>query len=167
MKIKVSGSRNAIVRVWGPLALLLAISAGVALAAPMSVQIRNGKLRATPSQLGKVVATVDYGAQVEAGLPQRGWYQVTTADGKTGWLHESALSKKRIAMQAGTGDAATGVSSDEVALAGKGFNEQVEAKLRADGKLDYTWVDRMAKFEVGAEQIAAFRTQGNLPGGDQ
>lgn len=149
------------------LALLLAVTAGVALAAPLSVQVRNGKLRATPSQLGKIVATVDYGATVEAGAPQNGWYQVTTADGKTGWLHESALSKKPVAMRAGTSDVATGASSDEVALAGKGFNEQVEAKMKADGKLDYTWVDKMSKFESAPDQIAAFRAQGNLPGGAQ
>ena len=149
------------------LAVLLAVSAGVALAAPMSVQVRNGKLRATPSQLGKVVATVDYGAQVQAGAPQNGWYQVTMADGTTGWLHESTLTKKKIAMQAGTSDVATGASSDEVALAGKGFNEQVEAKMKADGKLDYTWVDKMSKFESASDQIALFRAQGKLGGGAQ
>ncbi len=146
------------------LAVLLAITAGVALAAPMSVQVRNGKVRATPSQLGKVVATVDYGATIQAGAVQNGWYPVTMPDGKTGWLHESALSRKAVAMRAGTGDAATGVSSDEVALAGKGFNEQVEAKMKADGKLDYTWVDKMSKIEVPADQIELFRAQGNLGG---
>ena len=145
--------------------VLLAFSAGVVFAAQMSVQVRDGKVRATPSQLGRVVATVAYGAVVDAGAPQNGWYSVTTADGKTGWLHESALSKKPIVMRAGTSDAATGASSDEVALAGKGFNEKVEAKMKADGKLDYTWVDRMAAFQVGADQIATFRAQGNLPGG--
>ena len=98
---------------------------------------------------------------------QKGWYPVTTADGKSGWLHESALSRKPIVMRAGTSDAATGVSSDEVALAGKGFNEQVEKKLRTEGKLDYSWVDRMSAFTVGADQIRQFRTQGNLPGGAQ
>jgi uncharacterized protein YgiM (DUF1202 family) len=147
--------------------VLLAFSAGVAFAAQMSVQVRDGKVRATPSQLGRVVATVAYGAVVEAGAPQNGWYSVTTADGKTGWLHESALSKKPIAMRAGATDAATGVSSDEVALAGKGFNEQVEAKLRKDGKLDYTWVDRMAAFDVAADRMEQFRAQGHLAGGVQ
>jgi len=149
------------------LAVLLAISASAALAASMSVQVRNGKVRATPSQLGKVVATVDYGAVVQTGALQRGWYPVTTADGKTGWLHTSALSAKPIAMRAGTSDAATGVSSDEVALAGKGFNEQVETKLKADGTLDYTWVDRMTAFVVDAETIKKFRADGHLPGGAQ
>ena len=149
------------------LAVLLAISVSAAVTASMSVQVRNAKVRATPSQLGRVVATVEYGAAVQTGALQRGWYPVTLPDGKTGWLHESALSKKPIKMQAGTSDAATGVSSDEVALAGKGFNEQVEAKLKADGKLDYAWVDRMATFEVSEEQIKAFRAAGHLPGGAQ
>jgi uncharacterized protein YgiM (DUF1202 family) len=149
------------------LMVLLVISAGAALAGPMSVQVRNGKVRATPSQLGGVVASVDYGAKVEAGTLEKGWYPVTTADGKTGWLHESALSKKPIALRAGTTDAATGASSDEVALAGKGFNEQVEANLRKEGKLDYTWVDRMSAFKVDANEISQFLKEGHLPGGDQ
>jgi SH3-like domain-containing protein len=149
------------------LVVVVAISTGAAFATSMSVQVRNGKVRATPSQLGRVVATVEYGTAVQAEAPQQGWYRVTMADGQTGWLHQSALSKKPIAMRAGTSDAATGVSSDEVALAGKGFNEQVEAKLRADGTLDYTWVDRMAAFEVSVDQITRFRTEGNLPGGAQ
>jgi len=149
------------------LAMLLAFWAGSAFAASMSVQVRNCKVRATPSQLGAAVATVDYGAVVQAGAMQKGWYPVTTADGKTGWVHESALSKKPIAMRAGTSDAATGVSSDEVSLAGKGFNEQVEAKLRKEGKLDYTWVDRMAAYNVSSDQLMKFRLQGHLPGGAQ
>ncbi len=149
------------------LAMLLAIWAGSAFAASMSVQVRNCKVRATPSQSGAAVATVDYGAVVQAGAMQKGWYPVTTADGKTGWVHESALSKKPIAMRAGTSDAATGVSSDEVSLAGKGFNEQVEAKLRKEGKLDYTWVDRMAAYNVSSDQLMKFRLQGHLPGGAQ
>ncbi len=149
------------------IAALLAIAAGMTVATPLSVQVRKAKVRAKPSQLGKVVATVPYGAEVQAGTLQRGWHPVTTKDGKKGWLHKSALSTKRITMRSGTTDAATGVSSDEVALAGKGFNEQVENKLKSDGKLDYTWVDRMAAFEVDADQIRAFRTQGHLPGGDE
>lgn len=145
--------------------VLLGLSAGVAWAAQMSVQVRDGKVRATPSQLGRVVTTVGYGGVVQVGALQNGWYAVTAADGKTGWLHESALSKKAVTLRAGTTDAATGVSNDEVALAGKGFNEQVEAKLRKDGKLDYTWVDRMAAFDTRAEQIERFRSQGHLAGG--
>jgi uncharacterized protein YgiM (DUF1202 family) len=148
------------------LVVLLAVCAGVALAAaPMSVQVQSCKVRATASQLGKVVATVAYGDVVQAGTPQNGWYQVTTSAGVTGWVHESALSKKAVAMRSGTSDAATGVSSDEAALAGKGFTQEVEDKLKADGKMDFTWVDKMSKFTIEADEIALFRAQGSLVGG--
>ena len=149
------------------LVVLLVLTGSVAFAASMSVQVQKSKVRATPSQLGRTVATVEYGDTVQVGIAQKGWYSVTTADGKKGWLHESVLSKKPIAMRAGVTDTAVGVSSDEVALAGKGFNEQVEAKLKADGTLDFTWVDRMAEYNVSQEQILTFRRQGHLPGGDQ
>ena len=148
------------------LVVLAVFAVGAAVTTPMSVQVRNGKVRERPSQLGRVVAPVQYGDVVQVGTPQRKWYPVTTTDGKQGWLHESALTKKRIAMRAGTSDVETGVSSDEIALAGKGFNEQVEAKLRAEGTLDYTWVDKMMAFQVSADQILEFLAQGHLKGGD-
>jgi len=146
---------------------LLAVSAGAAAMVPMSVQVQSCKVFPKPSFRGSPVATVQYGAQVQAGTLERGWYPVTTADGKSGWMHESALSKKRIVMRAGTTDVGADVSSDEVALAGKGFNEEVEAKLRKEGKLDYTWVDRMSAFAVEPNEVAQFLTQGHLAGGDQ
>ncbi len=147
------------------LLVLLALCAGVALAASsMSVQVQSCKVRATPSQLGKVVATVAYGDVVQAGTPQNGWYQVTV-NGVTGWVHESALSKKAVAMSSGTSDAATGASSDEVAMAGKGFTPQIEAEMKAQGKLDYAWVDKMSEFKPKEDEIALFRAQGSLVGG--
>lgn len=147
------------------LLVLLALCAGVALAAgSMSVQVQSCKVRATASQLGKVVATVNYGDVLQVGDPQNGWYQVTV-NGVTGWVHESALSKKTVAMSSGTGDAATGASSEEVAMAGKGFNQQIENEMKAQGKLDYTWVDKMSKLKPNEGEIALFRAQGGLVGG--
>lgn len=145
--------------------MLLALSVGGAFAASMNVQVKTAKVRATPSQLGRIVASVPYGDSVEAGVLSRGWYAVTLADGRTGWLHQSALSNKRITMTAGTTDVNTGVSQDEVSLAGKGFNEEVEAKFKQDTALDFTWVDRMIDFKVSEDQIRAFRAQGHLQEG--
>lgn len=144
---------------------LFVLTGSIALAASMSVQVQQSKVRATPSQLGSAVDTVKYGDVVNVGELRNGWYEVTTINGKKGWVHESALSKKPVKMSAGTTNTTTGVSSDEVALAGKGFNEQVENKLKADGTLDYTWVDRMKTYNVDPDQILAFRTQGHLEGG--
>ncbi|MCX7010272.1 MAG: SH3 domain-containing protein [Kiritimatiellaeota bacterium] len=97
--------------------------AGVALAERMSGQVEDGQVRATPSAFGAVVAKLPYGTSVEAQPAQHGWMQVQTAAGQQGWMNASSLTTKKIVMTAGAGGA-TGASSDELALAGKGFNSE-------------------------------------------
>ena len=49
-----------------------------------------------------------------------------------------------------------------MALAGKGFNESVEKEYKAEGNVDYTWVERMQQIVVSPDQLAAFINQGGL-----
>lgn len=142
--------------------------AGAACAETMRVQVQSGQVRGTPSFLGGVVATLAYGQPVEAAAAQGGaWYQVRTPDGKSGWMHASALTVKRVAAPAGSGAARTGASGDEMALAGKGFNSDVEAQFKAHSQLDFTWVDKMATMKASTAEIAQFVERGALaqPGG--
>jgi uncharacterized protein YgiM (DUF1202 family) len=148
------------------LVVLLVLCAGAAFAASMKVQVRKAKVRSKPARLGRVLKTVTYGQAVEVGLPKRGWYPVVLADDKQGWLHQSVLSKRSVKLRADTTDANVNVSSDEVALAGKGFDEKAEAKLKEKTALDYTWVDRMASFQVSDDQVRAFLAEGQLAGGE-
>ena len=97
----------------------------------MSVQVRNGQLRATPSFMGSLVGSVAYGARVEILQQQGEWMKVKDAQSRMGWMHQSALTKQRIAMSAGSGTAQTGASGEELALAGKGFNSDVEAEFKS------------------------------------
>lgn len=141
--------------------------AGAVQAAAMRVQVQSGQVRKEPSFLGGVVATVGYGQSVEVVSTQSPWRQVRTADGLTGWMHESALTAKRVSMQSG-GSVQTGASGDEMALAGKGFNKDVEAQFKAaHGDADFTWVDRMATLKASAAEIERFVKSGGLaqPGG--
>jgi hypothetical protein len=92
---------------------------------------------------------------------QRGWARVRVRGGE-GWVHLSALTSKRIVLQSGSQDVGTGASSGEVALAGKGFNQEVENKYKQDNDLDYTWVDRMGEFTATPEQVLAFLKEGEL-----
>lgn len=129
----------------------------------MSVQVKNGQLRQTPTFLGAVVATVGYGERVTLVKKQDPWFQVTDTKGHTGWIHSSALTKKRIVMSAGEADAQKSVSGDELALAGKGFNSDVEAEFKAQNKdADFTWVDRMEKMVVTPEESVAFLAGGEV-----
>jgi len=136
---------------------------GVALANRMSVQVQDGQVRATPSFLGAVVARLPYGATVEAQPEQNGWVQVQTTSGEQGWMHASSLTTKTIAMSAGGGNVQTGASSDELALAGKGFNSDVEKEFKKQNpQSNFAAVDRMVKIKVTTREMQAFLNEGEI-----
>ncbi len=129
----------------------------------MSVQVRDGQLRNRASFLGTVTGKVAYGDRVTVNQSQAGWCEVATASGLTGWIHESALTPKRVELSAGTSDAKTGASGSEVALAGKGFSKEVEAAYKKENQnIDYTWVDWMGQQKIPTEQLVQFLKQGDL-----
>ncbi len=135
----------------------------------MNVQVKESQLRATPSHLGKVVARTTYGSPVTV-LEERGaWKRVSLGSGKNqGWMHNTALTSKRIALKAGQSNVGTSVTRDEIALAGKGFSEEVEAQYRKSNKnLDYTWINKMEAMKVSQDQMEDFISGGRLtPGGE-
>jgi len=129
----------------------------------MSVQVREGPVRATPSFLGKVVASTAYGDAVNVMSQQGAWIEVTTGSGAKGWMHESALTRKKIVLRAGDEDAQTGASGDELALAGKGFNQQVENEFKQQNQeANFAWVDRMEEMDVSQREIQKFLREGQL-----
>ena len=85
----------------------------------LNVQIREAQMRSSPFFLGKIIARLAYGNRVEV-LEDRGaWKKVVVPDGKIqGWIHASALTTKKIALQAGKADVKTSVTGGELALAG-------------------------------------------------
>ncbi len=127
----------------------------------LSVQVREGKLRDKPSFLGKIVATAAYGDRVTQEEERSGWMKVRGATGPSGWIHGSALSEKKIVLKSGTKDVETTASGDEIALAGKGFNEDVEREFRtAHPEAQFVWIDRMETWSVSAAQAMAFLGEG-------
>jgi len=142
----------------------LGLSAAMALAATatiMSVQIRKADIRETPSYLGKIVTSLAYGDKVTVQAESGAWFQISSS-GQSGWIHNSALTRKNIVMKAGEG-AQTSASSGEMALAGKGFNSDVEAQFKANHKeIDFTWVDKMEKIKIAPRELAGFAKEGHL-----
>ena len=138
-------------------------SAGLVLGGSMlSVQVRDGQVRATPSFLGKVIGTLHYGDRVTVLSTNGDWNQVSTVRVR-GWMHHSSLTKSNISLQSGRNNAPLAASNDELALAGKGFNKQVESAFKAQNpKMDYAWVDRMENMKVSPEEMANFLDQGGL-----
>ncbi|MDP8237246.1 MAG: SH3 domain-containing protein [Candidatus Erginobacter occultus] len=145
------------------LAAVLFAPAVPARADTLNVQVRSGKLREQPSFLGKIVAEVAYGDQLRILREQGEWRLGQAASGREGWIHVSALTDDEIVLTAGTGEVETGASSEELALAGKGFNAQIEEEYRAQNReIDFTWVDRMEEFIVSPEQMVGFLKMGQV-----
>lgn len=143
-------------------AAALATQGLAATSGTMSVQVKQGAVRATPSYTGQVLASLAYGDAVQVLETKPGWIKVS-ASGKTGWMHESALSKKKIVMSGSGATAQTGASSEEMALAGKGFNSDIEAQFKSQNKnLNYTAVDRMEKRSASRNEKEEFAREGGI-----
>jgi hypothetical protein len=143
---------------------LMLVCPAIGLAAStMNVQVQNGTIRTTPSFLGKLVVSVVYGSSVEILKQQGDWFQVKSPQGQIGWMHKSALTKNKIAMSSGSTAAKTGASSDELALAGKGFNSDVEKEFKAKNKnLNFAAVDRMEKIKISPTEMQTFLQAGGI-----
>jgi len=146
------------------MAATLVTAATVTPASPatMSVQVKDAPVRVTPSFVGKVVGALAYGDRVEVQQTQGAWSKVAGA-GASGWMHTSALSAKKIVLAAGQEQAKVSASGDELALAGKGFNSDVEGQFKAAHKdVDFTWIDRMEKIKIPSSEMQGFLKSGDV-----
>ena len=129
----------------------------------MSVQVKTTPLRDTPSFVGKAGATLSYGDRVEVMNTQGTWAKVSAPGGLTGWVHTSALSSKRIVLKSGQETAQTRASSDELALAGKGFNSDVEGEFKKQHQnIDFSWINKMEKMIVSSGEMQSFLKEGSV-----
>lgn len=132
----------------------------------MQIQVKEGVVRSSPSFLGEVTGKLPYGTSVQTIGDQTGWVQVVCSSA-SGWMHSSALTSKTIIFESGGADISSKASSDEIALAGKGFNKQVENEYRSrNANADYSAVDRMEAYEVQPSQVVVFIEQGKLAQGE-
>jgi uncharacterized protein YgiM (DUF1202 family) len=154
----------------GMIVFLLLCAAGTLFAADakqMSVTVKTTQVRATPGYLGKVLGELKYGDRVtlldQPGDAPKDWLKIMGPDKKLqGWVNASSLTQKEIVLKSSTTQVAQSASSGDVALAGKGFNSDVEKQYKENEHLDYTWVDKMEAFLVTPEQVSLFLSQGGL-----
>jgi hypothetical protein len=136
----------------------------------MSVTVKEVEVRKSPSFLGAVVAKLSYGDTVRTRREQGSWVEIDIPDSRdTGWVHISALERKRIIFGATDTEVASEATSGEIALAGKGFNKEVEERYIEETNLDFSLIDEMEATVVPFEEIAEFITEGGLKdlGGDE
>lgn len=144
---------------------LVAIVAVPALAAgtkTMNVQVREAQVRQAPGFLSRILATVPYTEPVTVLEEKNDWIRVQTGSTE-GWMHSTALTKKRLKLSGVGPDAQVTVTSDEQALAGKGFNSDVEKQFKErNSKVDFTPIDKMEKLKIPVAEIQAFLEKGDV-----
>jgi hypothetical protein len=149
---------------------LLAFSIFVLLiAGTAAAQIRQGTtawvsaktvtLKSSTGFFSSNVGTVAYGAEVSV-LQVSGNSAQVRSGSLTGWMSTGNLSAKRIASSGSTSSA----TASEVALAGKGFDQEVENAYKAEGNLNYADVDRTEAITVSQDELFRFIQEGRLRG---
>jgi hypothetical protein len=152
--------RRAACIVFSLLFVLLGFQAG-AQSVRMTVQVAKSQIRAAPSAVAPIIATVEYRTILFAAPRTDGWAQVIVPGGtRVGYMFLSALSPKSIPLGA-VQEALSGVSAPEIALAGKGFDTIIESQLKKTVNLDYSLVDVMESFHFTAEVCERFISGGS------
>jgi hypothetical protein len=107
--------------------------------------------------------TVSYGDEMYVLQISGKWAEVrsSTNSSLTGWMASANITTKRVLPSTGST-----TSASEVALAGKGFNQEVEDTYKAGGSLNYADVDRTEAIVVSQDELFRFVTEGRLATGE-
>jgi hypothetical protein len=143
------------------MAVLLVAGAALAATETVTVVVKKTSVRRDRQFFAPTLAEAELGDSFGVLAREKGWVKVGTASGE-GWLHESAVSAKKVA--ASSQGAAGGKADDrDVAAAGKGFNPQVESEYRKQNpEANYAAVDRMEKLGATDQAVTAFVRDGGL-----
>jgi uncharacterized protein YgiM (DUF1202 family) len=128
----------------------------------MYVAVRSAALKSSTGFFASTRGTLQLGDTVTVLQDNGKWVEVrSTARSLTGWMASASLTSKRVVASGGTS-----ASAGEVALAGKGFNQEVENSYKQNGALDYGPIDAMETQDVAADELYNFIVEGHLAGGE-
>jgi uncharacterized protein YgiM (DUF1202 family) len=144
---------------------ILAIVIILVAAETVVVKVQTTSLRKEPKFYSAPVASLKAGDSLTKLAEQNGWVQAKTSSGVVGWVHSSAVESKKFNLASVGGTRKTQASASEVALAGKGFNKQVEDSYKAKHtNANFAAVDRMLMLTVSPAEVEAFIKKGKLAG---
>ncbi|MGB8953412.1 MAG: SH3 domain-containing protein [Candidatus Aminicenantales bacterium] len=133
------------------------------LAETLVVKIQTTQVRRSPQFFSQSLVSIKAGDSLEKLGEKDGWINVRTSTGVVGWVHSSAVEVRKFSLLAVDSSLKTKATAGEVALAGKGFNKQVEESYKAKhGKENFVWVDKMLQVKVSLAQVAEFLRKGKL-----
>jgi len=127
------------------------------------IQVQQVQVRQSHVFYAPEMGVLKYGDEITKVGEKAGWVEITTADGLKGWIHESALSEKKLVLQSDKKFRAQDATDEEIALAGKGFSREVEQEYRKKNPdLDFNRVDKMEALKLSSSEMQAFIKEGKL-----
>jgi uncharacterized protein YgiM (DUF1202 family) len=138
-------------------------AAQVSAGGTLYVATRTLALKSGTGFFASTTATLNYGDRVTVLQVNGKNVQVRHATNAslTGWTASANLSARQIV--AGTTGSA---SASEVAMAAKGFNQEVEANYRSQGNYNYADVDRIEAQTLNLDNLRRFLEEGRLAMGE-
>jgi SH3-like domain-containing protein len=129
----------------------------------MYVTAKTIEVKSSTAFFADTLGSLAYGSPVSVLQEYGKWAQVKSAEPPeiSGWVAAASLTSKRIIL-----GSATSASADEIALAGKGFNQEVENVYRRNGALNYGAIDAMEAIRIPNRQLFSFLQEGRLARGE-
>lgn len=141
------------------IAFALALTAAAAYASTITVLVQQTALRKRPQSYSPSVGTAKLGQRFESSGLEAGFHKTPA-----GYIHSSAVTERKVKL--GSADSVGGsASAEEVTLAGKGFNAQVEKSYGAkNGDANFAAVNAMERRSVPEAELFDFLRAGGLMG---
>lgn len=128
----------------------------------VTVITKQNAIRESCRFFSPVKATVHHNDVLEVISQSGDWYQVSFK-GVQGCIHKTAVEKKSISLGKLVGSGGQSTSGEEVALAGKGFNPQVEAAYKGQNPgLNFQAVNKIENYKVSENELMNFIERGKL-----
>lgn len=142
--------------------LIFLFSATVSLADTVTVITKQNAIRENCKFFAPVKAQVKYNDKLEAFSTEGDWYRVRFGS-VTGCIHKTAVETRTASAPNLFTGRGSRVSESEAALAGKGFNPQVEASYRKQHpEMKFYLVDNIERYPVSDRDVAQFIASGGL-----
>ena len=128
----------------------------------MYATTKNLLLKSSSANFATTIGMLEYGEQVTVLQVDGSWVEVrsTVNSSNRGWTASANLTSRRIIA----GNTAT-TSAKEAALAGKGFNQEIEDSYKSNARLNYTEVDNAEKTDISDAELQKFISEGRLTAG--
>jgi uncharacterized protein YgiM (DUF1202 family) len=127
------------------------------------VAVKSANIKADTGFFASVTGKLSYGDAVTVIGVKGNWAEIKSSGRSKarGWVSTASLTAKKIVAAA----MSVSTSSDELALAGKGFDKDTEREYMQSSDMDFKEIDQMEKATIPLKTLLLFIKEGRLAEG--